>query len=71
MPKFGISIYGTVSAMVEVEADNLEDARDKAIENAPQTSFAFAKFDAVDDWQIDRDSHVVDGEWIITGDDSE
>lgn len=67
MPKYVIPIYGTVSANVEVEADNYDDAVDLAIKNAPQTSFAMAKFDAVEAWEAE-DTYERDGEWIDEGD---
>lgn len=63
MPKYSIPIYGTVSALVEVEADHYDMAVEKAIQNAPQTSFAIAKFDPVETWEAD-DSYQRDGVWI-------
>ncbi len=65
MPKYNIPIYGTVTTSVEVEADNHDEAVELAIQNAPQTSFAIAKFDAVETWEAD-DSYQRDGEWIET-----
>ena len=64
MSAYTIFISGTVSASVEVEAESLEDAFDIALENAPQTDFAFAEFDGVEVWEADETSYYKDGEYI-------
>ena len=63
MSTYGIQIQGIVPAVVEVEADTYEEAVDKAIENAPTTSFAFADFDAVEEWE-ESGGYYKDGEYI-------
>lgn len=63
MSTYQIYLSGTVSAVVEVEADSLDEAVDKAIENSPQTDFAFAEFDGVDVWEVDE-SYTKDGEYF-------
>lgn len=65
MAKYSIPMYGTVSASVEVEAEDYETAVEQALENAPQTDFGFAQFDGVEDWSV-SDDYYRDGEWINT-----
>lgn len=67
MPKYNILLYGTVTASVEVEANNYDEAVEQAVKNAPQTSFAIAKFNPVEEW-VAEDSYQRDGEWIDEGD---
>ncbi|MGO4583599.1 hypothetical protein AB4Z38_06890 [Arthrobacter sp. 2RAF6] len=63
MSSYTIYLSGTVSAAVDVEADSYEEAVERAIDNAPQTDFAFAEFDGVDVWDAD-DSHMKDGQYV-------
>jgi len=63
MSIYEIFIHGVVSAVVTVEADTYEDAVNRAIGNAPSTSFANAEFDAVDEWEAAAD-YYKDGEYI-------
>lgn len=63
MSTYRIPLYGTVTAIVEVESDSYEEAVEYALENAPQTSFTFAQFDAVDQWEAAID-YYVDGKYI-------
>lgn len=67
MSTYEIHIIGTVSAVVEVEADTYAEAVDLAIENAPSTSFASANFDGVDEWEATED-YYKDGRYISGGD---
>ena len=66
MSSYKIQIYGTVSASIDVEADSYAEAVELAIENAPQTSFAGADFDGVDNWEL-ADDYFKDGEYIEGG----
>ena len=63
MSEYRIQIYGTVSAVVTVEADSYEEAANLAIENAPQTSLAGADFDGVENWEAAED-YFKDGQYI-------
>jgi hypothetical protein len=65
MSKYRVLIHGTVSAVVEVEANSHQEAIDYALENAPQTSLAGADFDGVDDWNLS--GYYEDGEWFENG----
>ena len=61
MSHYRVLIHGTVSAVVEVEADSEEEAIENALNNAPQTSLAGADFDGVDDWNLS--GYYKDGVW--------
>ena len=63
MSEYQIFIYGTVSAVISVEAETYEDAVELAIEQAPSTSFASAEFDSVDEWEA-AGGYYKDGEYI-------
>jgi hypothetical protein len=56
-------MYGTVSAVVEVEANSYDEAVSEALNNAPNTSFADSDFDGVSDWEVESE-HYIDGEYI-------
>lgn len=57
MPNYAVHLISTISAVVVVEASDEEAAIEKGVDNAPQTDFAFANFDA-DDWQVNEDAAV-------------
>ena len=63
MSTYRILMYGTVSAVVEVEAESYDEAVSEALDRAPNTSFADADFDGVSDWEVEED-HYKDGEYI-------
>ena len=63
MSEFTIYMHGTVSAAVTVQADSLEEAIEKALYDAPQTDFGFARFDGVDVWEVDGE-YMKDGEYV-------
>lgn len=65
MSKYRVLLHGTVSAVVEVEADSYEEAIEYAYDNAPQTSLAGTDFDGVDDWYLS--GYYEDGEWFDGG----
>lgn len=61
MSKYRVYIESTVSAMREVEADNLEDAQDKALEEPPYAP-GFADYE-FGEWDISGD-YYIDGEYV-------
>ena len=62
MTAYKVHLHGTVSAMVEVEAETHEEAIEYAFDQAPQTSLAGADFDGVDDWNLS--GYYEDGKWF-------
>jgi hypothetical protein len=61
MSTYRINFTTTASLWVKVEADDLDEAIDKAYDQKPSTDFADSPFD-LGDWEPNEDEYYVDGE---------
>lgn len=59
MPRYAVPLTTTISAIVVVEAPDEDAAIEKAVDNGPQTDFAFSNFES-DEWDYDEHSKVVE-----------
>jgi len=61
MATYAINFVTTASMFVEVEAEDFDEAIDKAYEQMPSTGFAQDPFD-LSDWEIEPENCYRDGE---------